>query len=436
MRRVAGYVAVSLVLALAGVWVVAQIDLTSFQSGEVISSAQMNANFQELADAVVAKQERVQGTCPVGSAIREVAEDGSVVCEPVAEGGGGGAGSVTAGAGLVLNGSEISIEVPLDLGGDSNSTPTLTASNASTGGAVRGESGTGTFGTLGFEDYGVFAQHAGGAVGRLGNFDYGVYGFQGPFSSRGYLGGDDTGAFGATSFQNGRGVYGYVDHPSGATNGVFGTSESSSGTGARGVATADSGQTYGVYGETRSASGYAVWGDNVETGSFGYMGGDWAVAGRHGNNISVGALGTPDAGVRGQGNFGALAGDFIGNVRIDGNLNLTGTLNPPSSRSLKRDIVAVDPRNVLRDLAQVPMATWRYAGDEAGATHLGPMAEDFHAVFGLGADPARIATIDADGVALAAIQGLVLALEERDARIRGLEERLAVLEARTADAAR
>jgi DNA-binding transcriptional MerR regulator len=34
------------------------------------------------------------------------------------------------------------------------------------------------------------------------------------------------------------------------------------------------------------------------------------------------------------------------------------------------------------------------------------MAQDFHAAFGLGTDDKHIATVDADGVALAAIQGL------------------------------
>jgi len=33
--------------------------------------------------------------------------------------------------------------------------------------------------------------------------------------------------------------------------------------------------------------------------------------------------------------------------------------------------------------------------------HLGPVAQDFHAAFGLGADDKHIATVDADGVALA-----------------------------------
>jgi cell division protein FtsB len=47
---------------------------------------------------------------------------------------------------------------------------------------------------------------------------------------------------------------------------------------------------------------------------------------------------------------------------------------------------------------------------------MGPVAQDFRAIFGLGEDERTIATVDADGVALAAIQGLHRKLEaERDA---------------------
>ena len=38
--------------------------------------------------------------------------------------------------------------------------------------------------------------------------------------------------------------------------------------------------------------------------------------------------------------------------------------------------------------------------------HIGPVAQDFHAAFGVGADDKHIAAIDRDGVALAAIQAL------------------------------
>ncbi len=54
------------------------------------------------------------------------------------------------------------------------------------------------------------------------------------------------------------------------------------------------------------------------------------------------------------------------------------------------------------------------------------------ATFGLGASERHIGTLDADGVALAAIQGLYdvmkAEIEHRDARIEALENRLADLE--------
>lgn len=40
------------------------------------------------------------------------------------------------------------------------------------------------------------------------------------------------------------------------------------------------------------------------------------------------------------------------------------------------------------------------------ARHIGPVAQDFYAAFGVGEDDRHISTTDADGVAMVAIQGL------------------------------
>ena len=56
------------------------------------------------------------------------------------------------------------------------------------------------------------------------------------------------------------------------------------------------------------------------------------------------------------------------------------------------------------------------------------MAQDSHAAFGLGEDDKHISTIDTDGVALAAIQGLYEIVEEKESRISTLERRLKALE--------
>jgi len=76
--------------------------------------------------------------------------------------------------------------------------------------------------------------------------------------------------------------------------------------------------------------------------------------------------------------------------------------------------------------------TWRnLVTQDPSVRHLGPMAQDFRAAFGLGEDDRHISSSDADGVALAAIQGLNQKLEEtvrqKDARIAALEQNVAEL---------
>ncbi len=77
-----------------------------------------------------------------------------------------------------------------------------------------------------------------------------------------------------------------------------------------------------------------------------------------------------------------------------------------SDRNAKRDIVAVDTAWILDRIAAMPIHSWRYRTERSGARHLGPTAQDFHAAFGLGDSDRTITTIDENGVALAAIQGL------------------------------
>ncbi len=47
---------------------------------------------------------------------------------------------------------------------------------------------------------------------------------------------------------------------------------------------------------------------------------------------------------------------------------------------------------------------------------MGPVAQSFHGAFGLGASECHIGTVDADGVALAAIQGVYKLVQQKDAR--------------------
>ena len=79
------------------------------------------------------------------------------------------------------------------------------------------------------------------------------------------------------------------------------------------------------------------------------------------------------------------------------------------------------------------MPITRYIGETDGSTHLGPMAQDFHALFGLGVDNRHIATIDTSGVALAAIQALGAKLTEKDAQLEARQQKLNALELQNLD---
>jgi hypothetical protein len=104
-----------------------------------------------------------------------------------------------------------------------------------------------------------------------------------------------------------------------------------------------------------------------------------------------------------------------------------------SDRNAKKDFVAIDARNILEKLAGITIESWRYRWeDTASSPHIGPVAQDFKAAFYPGRDDKTITTLEIDGVALAAIQGLNTKLEEmlkvKDAEIRSLRRELASLQ--------
>ena len=120
---------------------------------------------------------------------------------------------------------------------------------------------------------------------------------------------------------------------------------------------------------------------------------------------------------------------------LDVNGTVTATaFNPPSDRNLKENFVPISAREVLAKVVALPISHWNFIGDSS-TPHVGPMAQDFHAAFGLGTDDRHIATVDADGVALAAIQGLneklseqAAVLKNKDAEIQELRQAVAELQ--------
>jgi hypothetical protein len=98
-----------------------------------------------------------------------------------------------------------------------------------------------------------------------------------------------------------------------------------------------------------------------------------------------------------------------------------------SGRDAKR--LPADPRVILKRLARLPIHTWSYKRDDPRMRHIGPMAQDFTAVFGVG-DHHGINLADALGVAYASIQALNEMLLERAAAIRSLRRELKKIQSR------
>ena len=114
-------------------------------------------------------------------------------------------------------------------------------------------------------------------------------------------------------------------------------------------------------------------------------------------------------------------------ITVAGGAYCTGmSWNNASDRSVKENITPVNNEDILYGISQVPICRWNYKSDPKSTTHIGPMAQDFKAVFNTGADDKTISTIDPAGIALAGIQALLKRIEAMQKEIMKLKERLKV----------
>jgi hypothetical protein len=104
-----------------------------------------------------------------------------------------------------------------------------------------------------------------------------------------------------------------------------------------------------------------------------------------------------------------------------------------SSRAIKENFALADVQEILEQLASLSVETWNLRSQDASVRHIGPVAEDFYATFGFGEDNRYINAGDANGVALAAIQGLYELSQEQAAHIQALEAENATLRSQMDD---
>jgi hypothetical protein len=235
-----------------------------------------------------------------------------------------------------------------------------------------------------------------GVLGESSSFP-GVYAYSG--SSDGVLTSSGSGdALYAYTYGAGDAVYAYGD----SGYGVY--AETSSGP--TGIYGNNFGSGYGIKAHsttgiglyTSSDSWYALWAQSTN---------HYAVIGED-SGSGIGVYGSSGSG---------WAGYFAGPVSAT-------SYTTSSDRNAKTNIQPIDRKDILDRVSQLPITSWDFKKD-LKKHHVGPMAQDFHAAFGLdGEDDTHINLTDMAGVSLAAIQELSSQMKAKDAQIAELKKEL------------
>lgn len=123
-----------------------------------------------------------------------------------------------------------------------------------------------------------------------------------------------------------------------------------------------------------------------------------------------------------------IYGEFDNNlVRINGEFEATGGIAQNSDINAKEDIIPINYQLILDQIASLEISEWQYK-DHSAVRHIGPMAQDFYAAFGVGKNATTISSVDADGVAFAAIKALRNENVKLLALVRQLSNRLDKIE--------
>jgi hypothetical protein len=102
-----------------------------------------------------------------------------------------------------------------------------------------------------------------------------------------------------------------------------------------------------------------------------------------------------------------------------------------SDKNSKENFKKMNKETILHKIAGLDIPSWNYKSQNERIRHLGPMAQDFYAAFGLGENNTTITTTDIDGINMLAIQALTdrtKELSEKIAELNQMKKRLQDLE--------
>ncbi|MFP3854823.1 MAG: tail fiber domain-containing protein [Anaerolineales bacterium] len=124
----------------------------------------------------------------------------------------------------------------------------------------------------------------------------------------------------------------------------------------------------------------------------------------------------------------ACAGDGLAEPCVSKSISFE--VPAPSDVQKKENFEPIDPQAILAKVAELPITTWNYSDSSRKGRHIGPMAQDFNELLGVGESQEYINAVDSYGVSLAAIQALSELNAAQAGQIEALEAQNADLAAR------
>lgn len=150
--------------------------------------------------------------------------------------------------------------------------------------------------------------------------------------------------------------------------------------------------------------------DNTVSGNYGFAAGRHAISQHQGafvwsdsENATFESVAADEFAIRAAAGLRLVMGNTTCTIK-DGDADWNCTV--VSDRNAKQSIKPVDPEAILARVVDLPVKEFTYRSRSDSVRHVGPMAQEFHPLFGLGEDRLRISASNLAGVALAAIQGL------------------------------
>lgn len=116
------------------------------------------------------------------------------------------------------------------------------------------------------------------------------------------------------------------------------------------------------------------------------------------------------------------------NTSVGAYLSSSGIWQDASGKNLLENFTAVDGSQLLEKITMLPVTLWNYKVDSDEIKHIGPVAQDFYDVFGLGYDDKTLSSLDLAGIVLIGIQELEKSRERQRARIEQLEVQVSELQ--------